>query len=54
MVEISQTTRRTTAGTRQAAESVDYLARMAEQLRASVAAFRLGASEGAPPASSAA
>src|SRR5207248_7980495 len=40
MVEISQTTRRTTAGTRQAAESVDYLARMAEQLRASVAAFR--------------
>jgi methyl-accepting chemotaxis protein len=54
MVEISQTTRRTTAGTRQAAESVDYLARMAEQLRASVAAFRLGAPEGAPPASSAA
>jgi methyl-accepting chemotaxis protein len=55
MVEISQTTRRTTAGTRQAAESVDYLARLAEQLRASVAAFRLSNTpESAPPVSSAA
>src|SRR5262249_12249244 len=45
MAEISQTTSRATAGTRQAAESVDYLARLAEQLRASVAAFRLGSAE---------
>jgi methyl-accepting chemotaxis protein len=45
MAEISQTTSRTTAGTQQAAESVDYLARLAEQLRASVAAFRLGATD---------
>ncbi|HZT54550.1 MAG TPA: hypothetical protein VE995_09220, partial [Gaiellaceae bacterium] len=54
MVEISQTTRRTTAGTRQAAESVDYLARLAEQLRASVAAFRLASTDSAPPVGSAA
>jgi methyl-accepting chemotaxis protein len=55
MVEISQTTRRTTAGTRQAAESVDYLARLADQLRSSVAAFRLANNtESAPPVGSAA
>ncbi len=55
MVEISQTTRRTTAGTRQAAESVDYLARLADQLRSSVAAFRLAnGTESAPPVGSAA
>jgi methyl-accepting chemotaxis protein len=45
MAEISQTTHSTTAGTLRAAESVDYLANLAEQLRASVAAFRLGATE---------
>jgi methyl-accepting chemotaxis protein len=45
MAEISQTTHRTTAGTRRAAESVDYLADLAEQLRASVATFRLGATD---------
>ena len=32
----------------QAAESVDYLARLAEQLQASVAAFRLGDTEARP------
>ncbi|HLI29269.1 MAG TPA: methyl-accepting chemotaxis protein [Chloroflexota bacterium] len=48
MAEISQVTRLATATTRQAAESVDYLARLAEQLQASVAAFRLGPTE--PPA----
>ena len=41
MGEISHTTRAATATTRQAAESVDYLSRLAEQLQASVAAFRL-------------
>ncbi|MBX5491732.1 MAG: methyl-accepting chemotaxis protein [Chloroflexi bacterium] len=45
MAEISHTTRLATATTRQAAESVDYLARLAEQLQASVAAFRLGPTE---------
>jgi methyl-accepting chemotaxis protein len=50
MVEISQTTRSTTAGTRRAAESADYLANLAEQLQASVAAFRLGAAETPAPA----
>jgi methyl-accepting chemotaxis protein len=48
MAEISQVTRLATARTRQAAESVDYLARLAEQLQASVAAFRLGP-EAEPP-----
>jgi methyl-accepting chemotaxis protein len=45
MAEISQTTHHTTAGTRRAAESVDCLADLAEQLRASVATFRLGATD---------
>jgi twitching motility protein PilJ len=45
MAEISRTTRSTTTGTRRAAESVDHLARLAEQLRASVAAFHLESRE---------
>jgi methyl-accepting chemotaxis protein len=53
MAEISKTTTSTTAGTRQAAESVDYLARLAEQLRASVAAFRLGSTEASTAAGAA-
>jgi methyl-accepting chemotaxis protein len=42
MAEISQTTSTSAAGSRQAAESVGYLARLSEQLQTSVAAFRLG------------
>jgi methyl-accepting chemotaxis protein len=52
MAEISQTTTSSAAGTRQAAESVGYLARLSEQLQGSVAAFRLtenGTSAAKPP-----
>ena len=41
MKEVSTVTHRTTEGTQETAERVSYLARLAEQLRASVAAFRL-------------
>ncbi|MGI8424072.1 MAG: methyl-accepting chemotaxis protein [Chloroflexota bacterium] len=41
MKEVSSVTTRTTEGTQETAERVSYLARLAEQLRASVAAFRL-------------
>lgn len=41
MAEISEITETTTAGSQQTAESVGYLARLAEQLRLSVAAFKL-------------
>jgi methyl-accepting chemotaxis protein len=47
MKEVSTVTVRTTEGTQQTAERVSYLARLAEQLRASVAAFRLPASASA-------
>jgi methyl-accepting chemotaxis protein len=47
MKDVSTVTHRTTEGTEQTAERVGYLARLAEQLRASVAAFRLPASAGA-------
>ena len=43
MKEVSSVTRRNTEGTEATAERVDYLAQLAEQLRASVAAFRLPA-----------
>jgi twitching motility protein PilJ len=42
MTEISQTTTSSAAGTREAADSVGYLARLSEQLQTSVAAFRIG------------
>jgi methyl-accepting chemotaxis protein len=41
MTEVSSVTEQTTRGTQHTAERVSYLARLAEQLRASVAAFRL-------------
>jgi methyl-accepting chemotaxis protein len=41
MSEVSTVTRQTTEGTQQTAERVSYLARLSEQLRASVSAFRL-------------
>ena len=47
MKEVSSVTHRTTEGTHETAERVSYLARLAEQLRASVAAFRLPSSAGA-------
>lgn len=50
MKEVSSVTSRTTEGTQENAERVSYLARMAEQLRASVAAFRLPSPHGAAPA----
>jgi methyl-accepting chemotaxis protein len=46
MGEISAVTQRTAAGTRQAAISVNHLATLADELRASVSAFRL---PGRPP-----
>ncbi|HEY8599272.1 MAG TPA: hypothetical protein VIL85_12625, partial [Thermomicrobiales bacterium] len=52
MGEISGITTGTTAGTQQAAASVGALAALADDLRASVAAFRLGTEPAAqPPAS---
>jgi methyl-accepting chemotaxis protein len=53
MAEISQTTSSSAAGTRNAAESVGYLARLSEQLQRSVAAFRLSKEDGQAPAASA-
>jgi methyl-accepting chemotaxis protein len=47
MTEVSSVTEQTTEGTQQTAERVSYLARLAEQLRASVSAFRLPASSAA-------
>jgi methyl-accepting chemotaxis protein len=47
MTEVSSVTQQTTEGTQQTAERVSYLARLAEQLRASVSAFRLPASSAA-------
>jgi methyl-accepting chemotaxis protein len=47
MAEVSSVTEQTTANTQQTAERVSYLAQLAEQLRASVAAFRLPASAAA-------
>jgi methyl-accepting chemotaxis protein len=47
MREVSSVTHRTTEGTQETAERVSYLARLAEQLRASVAAFRLPSEAGA-------
>jgi len=47
MTEVSSVTQQTTEGTQQTAERVSYLARAAEQLRASVSAFRLPASSAA-------
>ena len=47
MKEVSNVTSRTTEGTQETAERVGYLARLAEQLRASVAAFRLPSQAGA-------
>jgi methyl-accepting chemotaxis protein len=47
MTEVSSVTMQTTEGTQQTAERVSYLARLAEQLRASVAAFRLPGSASA-------
>jgi methyl-accepting chemotaxis protein len=49
MKEVSEGTRTTTAGTREAAESVDRLAGLAERLRDSVAAFRITGDETLPP-----
>ncbi|HEU5319029.1 MAG TPA: methyl-accepting chemotaxis protein [Chloroflexota bacterium] len=46
MKEVSTVTHRTTEGTQETAERVSYLARLAEQLRASVAAFRLPSQAG--------
>jgi twitching motility protein PilJ len=46
MQAISAVTESTSAGTQQTAESVNYLARLADQLRSSVATFRLQKSEG--------
>lgn len=45
MTEVSTVTQQTTEGTRQTAERVSYLARLAEQLRASVSAFTLPSSQ---------
>ncbi|MGH2352456.1 MAG: methyl-accepting chemotaxis protein, partial [Chloroflexota bacterium] len=47
MTEVSSVTQQTTEGTQQTAERVSYLARLAEQLRASVSAFRLPSSSAA-------
>jgi twitching motility protein PilJ len=44
MVDISAGTRNASASTQRTAESVGYLARLSDQLRSSVAAFRLGKS----------
>ncbi|HEV2238617.1 MAG TPA: methyl-accepting chemotaxis protein [Ktedonobacterales bacterium] len=51
MSRISEITRQTNTATQDAASSVSYLAELAEQLRASVAAFRLpeDGQDGAPP-----
>ena len=46
MAEVSTVTEMTTEGTRNTADRVSYLARLAEQLRSSVAAFRLPTSDG--------
>jgi methyl-accepting chemotaxis protein len=45
MAQISDVTRATSAGTQRTSELVDYLNRLADQLRSSVAAFRLSKSE---------
>ena len=45
MADISAVTQTTSASTQKTAESVGYLARLSEQLRASVATFRLSKSE---------
>jgi methyl-accepting chemotaxis protein len=45
MAEISEVTQTTSAGSQETAESVGYLARLAEQLRSSVATFKLSKSE---------
>jgi twitching motility protein PilJ len=45
MADISEVTQATSTGSQRTAESVGYLARLSEQLRASVAAFRLTKSE---------
>jgi twitching motility protein PilJ len=50
MKEVSTVTQRTTEGTQETAERVSYLARLAEQLRASVAAFRLPSRAGSASA----
>ncbi|MCC7105630.1 MAG: methyl-accepting chemotaxis protein [Chloroflexi bacterium] len=46
MSEISEATQTTSVGSQQTADSVGYLARLSEQLRSSVATFRLSQHEG--------
>jgi methyl-accepting chemotaxis protein len=45
MADISEVTQTTSTGSQRTAESVNYLARLSEQLRSSVATFRLTKSE---------
>jgi methyl-accepting chemotaxis protein len=50
MQDISAVTQTTTSGTKQAADSINYLASLAERLRSSVATFRLNRERGEQPA----